>query len=106
MSTKEQILLLESILFESGDEHINIKGTIIQGYMQYETTLEINNTQLNYLINQLQKQNTDIEVYDYLMSTKLSDGSILYTADFVDLPERAIDLSNLEHLESIKEVRA
>ena len=50
-------IAITSILFESNDTEVLIKGNISQGVMNYDTDLVVTHSQLNIIFNSLQKQN-------------------------------------------------
>lgn len=106
MSTRDQILEVEQVIFESGDPEVNVKGTIKQGFLSYETEIIINSTQLNAIVNQLQRNNSEINIYDLIESTELDEYTTLYRGIFNDLEQKSIDLMFIENIESIKEIRA
>lgn len=106
MSNKEQIFVIDSVIFESDDIEVNMTGTITQGLLSYETQLVINHTQLNQVISQLQRMNSNEDVYANINSTMMYDDNILYNGDFSDLTYRNIDISFIENKQSIKEIRA
>ena len=106
MSTRDQILEVEQVIFESGDPEVNVKGTIIQGFLSYETEIVINSTQLNAIMNQLQRNNPDINIYDHLETIDLDQNTTLFRGIFDSLEDKKIDLMFIEDIESIKEIRA
>lgn len=106
MSTRDQILEVEQVIFESGDPEVNVKGTITQGFLSYETEIIINSTQLNAIINQLQRNNPEVNIYDQIETTELDLQTTLYRGLFASLDHKSIDLMFIEDIESIKEIRA
>ena len=106
MSTKDQILEVEQVIFESGDPEVSVKGTIQQGFLSYPTELLINSTQLNVILNQLQRNNTGIDIYEKIESVIMEAGVTLYRGLFGDLENTNIDLMFIEDIESIREIRA
>lgn len=99
-------MTINSILFESNDTDVLIKGNMSKGVMNYDTDLVITHSQLNMIFNNLQRQNKDISVNDYLKSEKMYDGEFLYTADFSNLSSNRIDLSAIEGNQPLKQIRA
>lgn len=106
MSTRDQILEVEQVIFESGDPEVNVRGTIKQGFLSYETEIIINSTQLNAIMNQLQRNNPDTNIYDLLESIELDVNTTLFRGVFQSLTHKNIDLMFIQDIESIKEIRA
>ena len=99
-------ITITSILFESNDTQVLIKGNVSQGVMKYDTDLIVTHSQLNIIFNSLQKQNQDISVYDYLISEKMYDGELLYSADFSELTHNQISLIDIEGTQPLRQIRA
>lgn len=106
MSTRDQILEVESILFETGDPEVSVKGTITQGFLSYETEIIVNSTQLNEILNQLNRNNDDTDIYELIETVELEDNSVLYSASLQSLANKRIDLMFIENIKSVKEIRA
>ena len=63
MSTRDQILEVEQVIFESGDPEVNVKGTITQGFLSYETEIIGESDSIKYAIHRaLQVADTDSTV--------------------------------------------
>lgn len=99
-------IAITSILFESNDTEVLIKGNVSQGVMNYDTDLIVTNSQLNIIFNSLQKQNQDISVYDFLKSEKMYDGELLYSANFSELTNNRISLFDIEGNQPLRQIRA
>lgn len=106
MKVEETTMTIKSILFESNDTEVLIKGNMSKGVMNYDTDLVITHSQLNIIFNNLQRQNQDISVNDYLISEKMYDGEFLYSADFSNLRSNKIELSTIEGNQPLKQIRA
>ena len=99
-------IAITSILFESNDTEVLIKGNVSQGVMNYDTDLIVTNSQLNIIFNSLQKQNQDISVNDYLVSEKMYDGEYLYSANFSELANNQISMFDIEGNQPLRQIRA
>ena len=99
-------MTITSILFESNDTEVLIKGNVIQGVMNYDTDLVVSHSQLNVIFNSLQKQNQDISVNDYVGSEKMYDGEYLYSANFSELSNNKISLFDIEGNQPLRQIRA
>lgn len=106
MKAIETQLKVNSILFESNDPEILVKGNVQKGVMNYESEFLITHTQLNHLMNQLQKQNPEFIVSSLLISEKMFDGETLYSANFSGLNFCDVNLSYLPESANMKQIRA
>ena len=106
MNLQTATITVNSILFESNDPEVLIKGNVSKGFMNYDTDLIISHSQLNMLYNSLQKQNADISLNDRLKSEKMYDGETLYSANFSDLSFNQVSLHDIEGNEPLKQIRA
>ena len=66
MKESQKTIEVKSILFESNDPEVLLKGIVTKGHMQYETDIIISQSQLNIVMNLLQKQNQSVEIDQYL----------------------------------------
>ena len=106
MESANTIFNVQSILFESNDPEVLLRGAMVKGVMQYESELIISHTQLNQVINTLQRQNSETIVYDLISSEKMYDETLLYTGDFMGLSNAQIMLDNISALAPMKQIRA
>ena len=106
MKEQGSVLAINSILFESNDPEVLIKGKMSKGVMSYETELIITHSQLNIIFNNLQKQNNDIMVGDLLKSEKMYNDEFLYSADFSNLSFNNIHLNTIQGNQPLKQIRA
>lgn len=106
MEALNYTLTIGTVLFESNDPEVLIKGTVHKGHLKYDAELLINHSQLNRVVSQLQKQNTDFDFTAHLQSEKMDNNEILYRAILPAQIERQIAISSLSHPESIKQIRA
>ncbi|MBL4861433.1 MAG: hypothetical protein JKY09_00235 [Crocinitomicaceae bacterium] len=106
MNIQETTMTVEAILFESNDAEVLIKGNARKGVMNYDTDIIVSHSQLNLILNLLQKQNTDISVNDYLVTETMYNGETLYSADFSTIAQNEINLCDLTVMEDLKLIRA
>lgn len=106
METTSKTLQINSILFETGDSDVLVKGTVTSGYMTYPTDALISMSMLNHLISQLQKENESLNFNDLLVSEKMDDGEWLYSANLSHLDHRLIDLGTFSPMQSVRQIRA
>lgn len=97
---------VHSILFESNDPEVLLKGTMTKGVMQYESELILTHTQLNMVVNLLQRQNADTTIHDLISSEPMYDGGLLFSGNFAELPNASISLDAISTNEPMKQIRA
>lgn len=97
---------VQSVLFESNDPEVLMKGITVKGVMQYESELVLSQTQLNMVLNMLQRQNAETTVYERIISEPMYDGAFLYSGDFTALPNASIDLTTISTNVPMKQIRA
>lgn len=106
MVASGKTLQINSILFESNDCDVLVKGTVTSGFMTYNTDVLISMTMLNRLISQLQKENISLDFNDLLNSERMDDGQWLYSANLSNLTHRMVDLSDLSPAQPFRQIRA
>ena len=106
MSTDGKTFDINTILFESDDDLVLVKGIINQGYMNYVSDITISMSQLNELINLLKRQNSDFDLEKIMTREKMYENEILYTIDSTQVKNNRIILSELSNQASIKQLRA
>ena len=73
---------IKSIQFESNASEVLIKGNMSYGHLSHPTDILISQTQLNKVINQLNKQNTNFEFDQFITAEPMYDNETLYTVLF------------------------
>ncbi len=106
MNTADRTIQINSILFESNDTEVLVKGTVLKGHMAFETDMLISHSQLNKLVNQLQRQNENLEMSALIQSETMYNNETLYSAELSSVANRHIDLYDLSVLQPIKQIRA
>ena len=106
MNNSGRTVELGAIIFESNDPEVLVKGAVKDGVFSYITEYIINHTQLNKLINQIQKLNLDTDVNSLIQSEELYNGNTLYCADLSMLKNKSLNLGDLFNLNSLKKIRA
>lgn len=95
-----------SVEFVSNDHEVLVKGNISKGLMSYETELLITQTQLNMVLNQLKRQNAQFSIGDHLSSEVISEDETIYFANFESLASANIDLSQIDTMNDLRQIRA
>lgn len=97
---------VQSILFESNDPEVLMRGTMVKGVMQYESEIILTHTQLNMVMNLLQQQNAETTIHDFISSETMYDGGLLYSGTFAGLPNASIALYRISTNVPMKQIRA
>jgi len=106
MEATKKNFKVQSILFEDNDPEVVLRGTVIKGVMQYESELIITHTQLNMVMNLLQRQNAEATIHNFISSEPMYDGCFLYSGNFAELPNDMIALDNISMNIPMKQIRA
>lgn len=106
MSTEGKTFDITTILFESNDISVLVKGTINQGHMNYTSDITVSMSQLNQLLNQLRRQNEEFELDDFMNSELMYNDETLYTINLNDILNSRVNLSELTNQDSIMQIRA
>ncbi|PWL27345.1 MAG: hypothetical protein DCO96_11410 [Fluviicola sp. XM-24bin1] len=106
MEAANTIFNIESILFESNDPEVLMRGTMVKGVMQYESELILSHTQLNKVINLLQRQNAETTIHDLISSEPMYNGALLYSGTFAGLSNPNISLDSISADVPMRQIRA
>ena len=98
---KFQIKKLE---FNSLNDWITMQGAIVKGYLKSEYTLKIDVSQINRILNIIQKLNPEHSVYEFLSSYTQNEYSE-YKFDFAGLLSTDISFSELQTQSDQAELR-
>ncbi|MBG38426.1 MAG: hypothetical protein CL857_00735 [Cryomorphaceae bacterium] len=99
--TKFQIKKLE---FNSLNDWITMQGAIVKGYLKSEYTLKIDVSQINRILNIIQKLNPEHSVYEFLSSYTQNEYSE-YKFDFNGLASTDVSFSELQAQSAQAELR-
>ena len=99
--TKFQIKKLE---FNSLNDWITMQGAIVKGYLKSEYTLKIDVSQINRILNIIQKLNPEHSVYEFLSSYTQNEYSE-YKFDFNGLASTDVSFSELQAQSAQDELR-
>ncbi|MDX2362027.1 MAG: hypothetical protein QNK23_14555 [Crocinitomicaceae bacterium] len=106
MDTNIQSFAVETIIFESNDTEVLLKGVAHQGHMAYSTDMIISHTQLNQVINTLHRQNSSLNIHELLTTEKMYNDEILYTAKLSESIDAQINLSEFIFDQPVVQIRA
>jgi len=106
MESSIKKLAVASITFESNDPDVLVKGSISIGQLTYPTDFIISHTQLNVLINQLNKQNEHLKFEQLVKTEKMYNDETIYTACLDDSISNQVNMNNLFVNNPVVEIRA
>ena len=106
MSTEGKTFEITTILFESNDTSVLVKGTINQGHMNYSSDITVSMSQLNQLLNQLRRQNDIFELEEVMVSERMYNDETLYTINLNQSHNSIVNLTELTNQDSIRQIRA
>jgi hypothetical protein len=107
MRTEINKVNLNRIMFETGDNSILLSTTIQKGNLSYASEMIVENSELNKILNQIQKQvDENVEISSLFETEKMYDGNLLYILDLNKKINQIIDIQNLIKLQEIKKIRA
>lgn len=106
MGTIDKKLRISSFVFSSKETEVLIKGIEKQGSLSFETEMIISQSQLNNIINQLQQNDPDFCIENYLNSQKIDIDEELYYADLHNISNNDITLNMSTIKGNYKQIRA
>lgn len=105
MNTQLTTIRIESIIFDNTDTKVLIKGETFKNHLSYASEMFISFTELNVLLNCLQKKNPSISVSEMLEEERFGE----YCQTILDaekLEKTMVDLSFLSSKGVKKLIRA
>lgn len=100
----EKVTIDEITVF-TGRNEILVRGTQYRNHLNYESSWFINNHELNRLVNQLQHNNTFIDVLDLFATYTTAEGNILQLNGEA-LDESTVYADWLDQSPIVREIRA
>jgi hypothetical protein len=107
MSIKFDNISVNKIVFETGNEDVSVNANVQKGNLNYDSELVISFSDLNLLINKIQKnvsENTDVS--SLFESEKMYNGNLLYTLDLEKKITYPISLGVIEFNNNVRQIRA
>ena len=95
---------IQKLEFNSFNDWITMQGKIVKGYLKSEYTLKVEVSQINRILNIIQKLNPEASVYDYLSSYTQNEYSE-YSFDFESLISREVSFAELQTQTTRSELR-
>lgn len=100
-------LEIQKIQFETGYLDVIVNANITQGNMSYNTQLIVSHTDLNILINKMQKTvREDLDISSMFESEKMYNGNLLYTLDIDKKINSIMELKSFSFDNNIRQIRA
>lgn len=106
MNTQSTQFEVRSIIFESNDNEVLLKGTQIQGLLSYDVDMIISQSQLNLILGQLQDNNELDDIMGLFETNRLYDNVDLYTANFDSLFKSKVEIDPVLSVNNIRKIRA
>ena len=101
-----ETMQLKDIIVLSATNEITLSGTVNRDHLHFDTKMNLTSTQLNVLLNQLQKLNPGLEVADLFETIHSANQLKLFLLDGSNLMDSQIDLSVLQEFNTLKQIRA
>lgn len=106
MDTLNQTIRIKEILLITSNNEITIIGTINRDFLHYETEINISSTQLNLIINQLQKSNPDCDISEMFHSRVAENGQLIFFFDSSFLKNSSVELNTNMQNNLFRQIRA
>jgi len=107
MRAQIQKVNLEKILFETGNQSVQLQANIKEGNLSFKTDIYIDYSELNNILNHIQKElNDELEVSSLFESEKMYDGNLFYQLDLSKNTDKLIEIQNVIYNKEFKRIRA
>ncbi len=106
METQGLRMQVKEVLLPGEQQDMLIIGTEMRGHLMFDTYFYMNQSNLNALINLLQKENNDTDVSALFTSFKGIDGSTGFQLDATKLSNNCIDFQFISTAQPSYAIRA
>ena len=106
MIESTQKIEIKDILFLTENNEITLTGTVNRNLLSYETHMLLDSTQLNLVINQLQRINPNFEVSELFQSRTSENGNIVFYFDACELDNSTLEVESFAQNQVILQIRA
>ncbi len=97
---------IESLRFNNLDSTVELSVKVREAQFTFSSSILMDMINLNLIINQLQKNNPEIELLDLLI-VQSAENFNFYELNFTDLTDKSIDTEILNYQEKIiRQIRA
>ena len=97
---------IQKIEFQTSCSEVSVLCVITKGNLSYTNEIILNFSDLNRLINKIQKITKIGDLFSYFKSTKLEDGDDLYYLTNHQNTEIEIPLAEMEDFKPLRQIRA
>lgn len=97
---------IQKIEFQTSCNEVSVLCVITKGNLSYTNEIILNFSDLNRLINKIQKITKIVDLFSYFKSTKLEDGVDLYYLANQKDKEIEIPLDEMEDFKPLRQIRA
>jgi hypothetical protein len=105
MKAKNQQIEINKIYVLPDLNEIMVFGTVQRNSFTYDTRMNVNSTQLNLIINELQRNNPDIDVSELFQSQSTANGMFMHV-DYSHIHSSLIDMHVFEQNTPLQQIRA
>ncbi|NBW72643.1 MAG: hypothetical protein EBR24_07640 [Flavobacteriia bacterium] len=97
---------IESLRFNNLDSTVELSVKVREAQFTFSSSILMDMINLNLIINQLQKNNPEIEILD-LLNVQSAENFNFYELNLTDLTDKSVDTEILNYQEKvIKQIRA
>ena len=97
---------IESLRFNNLDSTVELSVKVREAQFTFSSSILMDMINLNLIINQLQKNNPEIEILD-LLNVQSAENFNFYELNLTDLKDKSVDTEILNYQEKvIKQIRA
>ncbi len=97
---------IESLRFNNLDSTVELSVKVREAQFTFSSSILMDMINLNLIINQLQKNNPEIEILD-LLNVQSAENFNFYELNLTDLRDKSVDTEILNYQEKvIKQIRA
>ena len=97
---------IQKIEFQTSCNEVSVMCIITKGNLSYTNEVILNFSDLNRLLNKIQKITKIGDLFSYFKSTKLEDGDDLYYLTNQQNTEIEIPLAEMEDFNPLRQIRA
>lgn len=106
MNSLSPRISINSITYDTYDSNVLIQAVQEKNHLSFETTFMISFTELNLVINELQKLNPDEVISDLFVEEKLSQDFTQYFLNSRNLANRTVTMNQYLLDSTKKQIRA
>ncbi len=97
---------IEQIIIDTQHEEMSIHVEIKDNNLSYSSIINYPKKLINRILNQLQKENQEEDIYKYMQSFSINEFRTLIDFQLKMLKNRRIDFFEMEQMHLLKQIRA